>query len=461
MKKVYLSLLILFIVLLFVSQVIFAEPNTNLNILLYSEDKEDTATHFKLYASDEITPNKNIIYSIVITASVPSPLGSGNVIDQGLIALVVPETAEVDYKNIKVYGAPTPDSNKYIEYQPEDKSTKELFDILGLIISKIPALGLVMDLSPIYQTRTGDYEGFIDLNQYDVVKVNWETPRLKYWQKVQIDIPVHLGDNTEIDLYTYWRSESSSSDGTGPIFKKNNISIVNNIGLGKRKLEEVSKTYKREYKKIKDKKIYIIKNSYGDQVKNSLRSKLLDVPYKLYYLSDAVNINFPNNSVIFTNIFKHDQDVINLLGLLGKKLEYFVKNGGVVIIYNAKKFEKQYLVPKEIPTDNWEFCGLPNPSNGYYINETGHPIFRYLKYGTDIIKNEIMMNIKSCYHYSYIKGIDDDFITLFYKNRSNASIVEIPFGKGLYMIIQIPICEYTYEIEDKLFKGIVNYALSW
>ena len=384
-----------------------------------------------------------------------------NVIDQGLTALVVSETAEVDYRNIKVYGASTPDSNKYVEYQPENKSTKELFVILGLIISKIPSLGLVMDLSPIYQTRTGDYEGFIDPNQYDVVKVNWEAPRLKYWQKVQIDIPVHLGDNTEIDLYTYWQSESSSSDGTGSIFKKNNISIVNNIGLEKSKLEEVSKAYKREYKKIKDKKIYIIKNSYGDQVKNFLRSKLLDVPYKLYYLSDAVNINFPNNSVIFTNIFKHDQDVINLFGLLGKKLEYFVKNGGVIIIYNAKKLEKQYLVPKEIQTDNWEFCGFPNPSNGYYINETGHPIFRYLKYGTDIIKNEIVMNIKSCYHYSYIKGIDDDFITLFYKNRINASIVEIPFGKGLYMLIQIPICEYTYEIEDKLFKGIVNYALSW
>ena len=114
MKKVYYSLLILIIVLLFVSPVILAKPNTDLNVLLYSEDKEDTATHLKIYASDEITPNKSIVYSIVITASVPSPLGLGNVIDQGLTALVVPETAEVDYQNIKVYGEPTSDSNKYV-----------------------------------------------------------------------------------------------------------------------------------------------------------------------------------------------------------------------------------------------------------------------------------------------------------------------------------------------------------
>jgi len=227
MKKVYYSLLILFIVLLFVPPVIFAEPNTNLNILLHSEDKEDTATHLKLYASDEITPNKSIIYSIVITASVPSPLGQGNVIDQGLIAFVVPEDAEVDYQNIKVYGTPTPDSNKYVEYQPESKSTKELFDILGSIISKIPVLGLVMDLSPIYQARPGDYGEFIDLNQYDIVKVNWEVPRLKYWQKVQIDIPVHLGDDAGIGLYAYWQSRASSADGTGPTFMRDNVLTFN------------------------------------------------------------------------------------------------------------------------------------------------------------------------------------------------------------------------------------------
>jgi hypothetical protein len=223
MKKVYYSLLILFIVLISISPVILAEPNTDLNVLLYSEDKEDTATHLKLYASDEIIPNKSIIYSIVITASVPSPLGSGNVIDQGLVALVVPETAEVDYKNIKVYGAPTPDSNKYVEYQPKSESIKAWFDILGSIVSKIPFLGLVMDLAPIYQARSGDYEKLIDLNQYDIVKVNWEVPRLKYWQKVQIDIPVHLSNDTGIGLYAYWQSRASSSDGTGPTYARDNM----------------------------------------------------------------------------------------------------------------------------------------------------------------------------------------------------------------------------------------------
>ncbi len=140
-----------------------------------------------------------------------------------MVALVVHETAEVDYKNIKVYGAPTPDSNKYVEYQPESESTKAWFDILGSIVSKIPFLGLVMDLAPIYQSRPRDYGEFIDLNQYDVVKVNWETPRLKYWQKVQIDIPVHLSNYTGIGLYAYWQSRASSSDGTGPTFARDNM----------------------------------------------------------------------------------------------------------------------------------------------------------------------------------------------------------------------------------------------
>jgi len=242
MKKVYYSLLILFIVLLFVSPVILAEPNTDLNVLLYSEDKEDTATHLKLYASDEIIPNKSIIYSIVITASVPSPLGSGNVIDQGLVALVVPETAEVDYKNIKVYGAPTPDSNKYVEYQPESELTKEWFNILGSIVSKIPFLGLVMDLAPLYQAKPGEHGEFINLNQYDIVKINWEAPRLKYWQKVQIDIPVHLGDDTGIGLYAYWQSRASSSDGTGPTFARNNVVDIGfNISEEKPVISEIGK----------------------------------------------------------------------------------------------------------------------------------------------------------------------------------------------------------------------------
>ena len=239
MKKVYYSLLILFIILLFVSPVIFAEPNTDLNVLLYSEDKEDTATHLKLYASDEITSNKRIIYSIVITASVPSPLGQGNVIDQGLVALVVPEDTEVDYNNIKVYGAPTPNSNKYVEYVPESKSTQELFDVLGLIISKIPVLSIAMDLAPLYQAIPGDYGEFIDLNQYDIVKVNWEASRLKYWQKVQIDIPVHLGDDVEIGLYVYWQSRASSSDGTGPTYTRDNMVDVR-VNISK---ETLKKTY--------------------------------------------------------------------------------------------------------------------------------------------------------------------------------------------------------------------------
>ena len=251
MKKVYFILLILFIVLLFISPVILAEPNTDLNVLLHSEDKEDTATHLKLYASDEITPNKNIIYSIVITASVPSPLGQGNVIDQGLVALVVPEDIEVDYRNIKIYGAPTADSNRYVEYQPESKSTKELFDILGLIISKIPVLGLVMDLSPIYQARPGDYGEFIDLNQYDIIKVNWEAPRLKYWQKVQIDIPVHLGDDVGIGLYAYWQSRASSSDGTGPTFARDNmVDIGFNISEKKLEAEVISRPKVLTWEKI-------------------------------------------------------------------------------------------------------------------------------------------------------------------------------------------------------------------
>jgi hypothetical protein len=239
MKKVYFSLLISFIVLLFVSPVIFAEPNTDLNVLLCSEDKEDTATHLKLYASDEITPNKRIIYSIIITASVSSPLGPGNVIGQGLTVLVVPENAEVDYQNIKVYGALTADSDKYIEYLPESESTKAWFDILGSIASKITFLDLVMEFAPIYQDRPVDYGEFIDLNQYDIVKVNWEAPRLKYWQKVQIDIPVHLDDETGIGLYAYWQSIASSSDGTGPIFARDNMV---DIGFNISK-ETLKKTY--------------------------------------------------------------------------------------------------------------------------------------------------------------------------------------------------------------------------
>ena len=230
MKKFFVFSVVLF----FAVKSVYAQ--TPLKNLLYSEDKIQTATHIKLYSSSELSPNRNITFSVVITATVPSPLASGNALGEGLIALIVPETAEVDYSGIRVYYATFFDSEDYTEYVPESQSSKVWFSLLGKVISKIPYLGLIMDLAPLYETRFGNPEQYVDRNKYDIVSANWERLRFGLGQKVQVDIPFSFGNDVEVGLYAYWQSRAMSTSRTGPIHARDNAATPGFITI-----EEVRK----------------------------------------------------------------------------------------------------------------------------------------------------------------------------------------------------------------------------
>lgn len=470
--NILICLFILFIIFIFSSQTVIAEPNTNLNVLLYSEDKEGTATHLKLYTSDEITPNKRIIYSVVITASVPSPLGPGNVIDQGLIALVVPETTEVDYQNIKVYGAPTPDSNKYVEYQPESESTKDVLNIIKTIATKfmdlaLPCSSLVFDLAPLYKFKPGDSENSVDLNQYDIVKVNWEAPRLKYWQKVQIDVPVHLGDDAEIGLYAYWQSRASSADGTGPVHARDNISNFNNFYEQETRkslvefndLYEKSRIYKiAVFTGIDDKKLYKeLIEGYGIfGIKNIFDiSSLTSKDFALYkgIIIDACMVDCWRNNTFYDFIDSEKMEAL---------LDDYVKNGGILIIaYNTNtSIDSLRAFPNnEILWDNLKIK---------------------IDYGTETVRRKVA-------HTNYLFNVSNDLVDYIKKNLIDskhnpshwglihdnswnrlisieqdglARLIEKKIGKGRFLICtgpHISLWPERYKFRKVFLEGFLNY----
>ncbi len=212
-------------------QVSAQEP---LNILIHAEDRVDTATHLRMYASSAPAPETSVMYSTVVTATSPSPLGSQNGLGPGLVFLVVPETAEVDYRRIQVFGATTTESEVYTEYEPHDEATVQWFQFLERIASEIPVLACVMDVASFYDGELANARRYVDRNEYDIVSVEWNVPASERWQKVQVDVPILHGQDTEIGLYAYWQSAAGQSSAAGQIQARDNLVDVGFALLSRR-----------------------------------------------------------------------------------------------------------------------------------------------------------------------------------------------------------------------------------
>ncbi len=199
-------------------KVILPENDT----LIYHAEKEATATKIEMYVKG--TPDNKTLFKIILTASVPSPLAQNNFMGNGWISLILPESTYVDYSSIKIYGTSNIGSNDYVQYQPMAKTLIEKLELFKYVISKIPIVGLISDVSKIRPSAEhSSTQAIIDLNNYDVVNLDWQIPLFNYWRQIKIEIPVEITHQIEVGLYAYWQSKAVSSDGSGPTFVRDNI----------------------------------------------------------------------------------------------------------------------------------------------------------------------------------------------------------------------------------------------
>ena len=199
-------------------KVILPEDDT----LVYQAEKEGTATDLQMFLKGD--QEGNAIITIMITANLPSPLATNNFLGNGWISLILPESIYVDYSSIKIYGTSNIGSNDYIEYQSMAKTLMEKLDLFKYVISKIPIVGLISDVSKIGPPAESlSSQTTIDLNNYDVVNVDWQIPLFNYWRQIKVEIPVEITSQIEAGLYACWQSIAVSSDGSGPTFVRDNI----------------------------------------------------------------------------------------------------------------------------------------------------------------------------------------------------------------------------------------------
>lgn len=203
--------------LLFSNQLLSQNIN---GYLLFEESKNETASKCELYSSSELSHSSEVTFKIIFSTDNPAPLGKFNQLGAGLAALIVPEDAYVYYKKIKVYYSIYPDREEYKEYKPSSESEKNWWKFVELVISKIPYIGMVTDLKPLYEYSKPDYDNKIDGNEYDMVSADWDTKKLENWRKVKIEIPVRIGQNTNIGLYAFWLTKASNE--SGPVYQKEN-----------------------------------------------------------------------------------------------------------------------------------------------------------------------------------------------------------------------------------------------
>lgn len=187
----------------------------------YIEENSSTASRIELFRSNSDIPNSPTIFSVLISTDVPSPLGKYNKLNNGIVALVVPEDAHVMYDQIIVYGSEYQTGNLFQKIDLNSDAQNVWWKIIEIAVSEIPYLGYLTLMNDMQSNEAPDFSKELDLNDYDLVNVMWNAPRLRTLRRVQIDIPVNTNENERVGLFAYWRSTAFNDN--GPQFTKENV----------------------------------------------------------------------------------------------------------------------------------------------------------------------------------------------------------------------------------------------
>lgn len=190
--------------------------------------------------------------------------------------------------------------------------------------------------------------------------------------------------------------------------------------------------------------------------------------YKAINLEEAINKEFEQSQIIIVETYSDWGSPMEYWATLGKNFQSFVKNGGVVIIQTHRDIGN-YLagggfLPEKSNSINWIFSGTKRPSSEHLIKKFAHPIFKYLS-EIDREDNKIVGNFDSYDGNKCLKNVDEQFILLTSNGGEDASIIEIEYGNGTYIIVTIQIDWkgnwIDNSISKKLMKGIVEYAIDF
>ncbi len=222
------------------------------------------------------------------------------------------------------------------------------------------------------------------------------------------------------------------------------------------------------YSYTEEKEIIVIKDTKYNYAFTREHLNQMGYLYKAINLEEAINKEFEQNQIIIVETYSDWGSPMEYWATLGKNFQSFVKNGGIVIIQTHRDIG-YYLagggfLPEKSNSINWIFSGTKRPSSGHLIKKFAHPIFKYLS-EIDREDNKLVGNFDSYDGNKCLQNVDEQFILLTSNGGEDASIIEIEYGNGTYMIVTIQIDWHNNwiasTISKKLMKGIIEYAIDF
>jgi hypothetical protein len=222
------------------------------------------------------------------------------------------------------------------------------------------------------------------------------------------------------------------------------------------------------YSYTEEREIIVIKDTKYDYAFTREHLNQMGYLYKPISLKEAINKDFEQKQIIIVETYSDWGYPMEYWTILGKSFQTFVKNGGMVIIQTQRDIGN-YLagggfLPEKSNSINWIFSRTKRPSSEHLIKKSDHPIFKYLS-EIDREDNKLVGNFESYDGNKCLQNVDEQFILLTSNGGEDASIIEIEYGQGTYIIVTIQIDWHNNWIDStiskKLMKGIAEYAINF
>jgi len=214
MKKT--ALITIICVSLVLVNIVESFGQSKLNHVIHETTISSNLSNCQVYASSTDL-SKPVTISFVITAQRPASTATKNSIANGIVSLIIPESAEVDYDRIVVYGGREDESTTLERFNPDNNTDKIWTSIASYILSWTP-IGPVIGTGDFMQQMdeiirsNSQVKPKFDMNEYDQIDIPFDPPFNKY-ARIQADFIVSFADNTEIGVGASWEILGHNNSG--------------------------------------------------------------------------------------------------------------------------------------------------------------------------------------------------------------------------------------------------------
>jgi len=205
MKKT--ALITIICVALVLVNIVESFGQSKLNHVIHETTISSNLSNCQVYASSTDL-SRPITISFVITSQKPESTTVKNSIANGVVSLFIPESAEVDYGRIVVYGGKEAESTTLERFNPDNNTDKLWTSIAGYLLSWTP-IGPVIGTGDFMQQMdeiirsNGQEKPKFNMNEYDQINIPFDPPFNKY-AKIQVDFMVSFANNTEVGVGANW-----------------------------------------------------------------------------------------------------------------------------------------------------------------------------------------------------------------------------------------------------------------